>query len=250
MFNKIVQLKCLSEWMQQKGIVNGMSKSKETIEMFIYHKLRDSILKRQLAPGNQLVENVIADKLNVGRTPIRGAIRKLAEEGLVNIIPNRGAFVIQPTKDEIVQAYELRMELEQLAARLSVPFMEEPDYAEMERLCDEEGQTIQNSDFRAYLQINKAFHMSYIRKCANLFLIDFAERLMDQTNIYLILYETVFFHTSAQTAPGAAEHREIIRAFRAKNAELAGMMVRSHIANAMNTLQIDNVQFASLGDIF
>ncbi|TYP79336.1 GntR family transcriptional regulator [Paenibacillus methanolicus] len=218
--------------------------------MFIYQKLRDSILKRQLAPGNQLVESVISDKLNVGRTPIRGAIRKLAEEGLVNVIPNRGAFVIQPTKEEIVQAYEIRMELEQLAARLAVPYMDETDYEHMQRLCDEEGETIQSSDFRAYLQVNKDFHMTYIRKCANMFLIEFAERMIDQTNIYLMLYEMVFFHTSPQTAPGAAEHRELIQIFRDRNEELAGMKVRSHIANAMKSLQIDNIQFSNLGDIF
>jgi DNA-binding GntR family transcriptional regulator len=227
-----------------------MSKSKETIETFIYQKLRDSILKRQLAPGNQLVESVISEKLNVGRTPIRGAIRKLAEEGLVNIIPNRGAFVIQPTKEEIVQAYELRMELEQLAARLAVPYMDENDYEEMRRLCDEEGEAIQQSDFGAYLQINKAFHMAFIRKCANMFLIDFAEKLINQTNIYLVLYEMVFYHASAQTAPGAMEHRELIQVFIERNEELAGLKVRTHIANAMHNLQVGNVQFRSLGDIF
>lgn len=227
-----------------------MSKAKETIEMFIYQKLRDSILQRQLAPGNQLVESVISDKMNVGRTPIRGAIRKLADEGLVNIVPNRGAFVIQPTKEEIIQAYELRMELEQLAARMAVPHMDETDYEQMRRLCDEEGETIRQADIRAYLRINKAFHMTFIRKCANLFLIDFAEKLIDQTNIYLVLYEMVFYRTTAQTAPGAAEHREIVRLFEEKDAESAGTKVRSHIANAMNNLQLDNVRFSNLEDIF
>jgi DNA-binding GntR family transcriptional regulator len=227
-----------------------MSKSKDTLEMLIYHKLRDSILKRQLAPGNQLVETVIADKLNVGRTPIRAAIRRLADEGLVNVIPNRGAFVIQPTKEEIVQAYELRMELEQLAARLAVPLMDETDYERMRTLCDEESETIQRTDIRAYLEINKAFHMTYIQKCANKFLIDFAEKLIDQTNIYLILYEKVFYRASPHDAPGAAEHREMIPVFQSKDAELAGMKVREHIANAMNNLHIDNVQVCNLADIF
>lgn len=235
--------------MRRKG-TNGMSKTKETIEMFIYQELRNSILKRQLAPGNQLVESVISDRLNVSRTPIRGAIRKLSDEGLVNIIPNRGAFVIQPSKDEIVQAYELRMELEQLAARMASSRMDETDYEQMRRLCEEEGEAIQNADFEAYLRINKQFHMTFISKCGNAFLIDFAEKLIDQTNIYLVLYEMVFYRASAHTAPGAAEHRELIQVFLEGNGELAGLKIRSHIANAMNGLNVDHVQFRRLGDLF
>lgn len=227
-----------------------MDKARETMEAFIYQELRNSILQRKLAPGNQLVENVISEKLNVSRTPIRGAIQRLAKEGLVNMIPNRGAFVIQPTKDEIIQAYQLRVELEGLAAALAVDHMEETDFERMEQLCDQETKSFRDSDLAAYLQINKAFHMAYISRCGNRFLVEFAEKLIDQTNIYLILFEMMFYHVQAQSAPGAIDHRELVQLFKDRNKRLVEKKVRTHIGNALNNLKIENVQFRNLSDLF
>ena len=227
-----------------------MDKSRETMEAFIYQELRNSILQRKLAPGNQLVENVISEKLNVSRTPIRGAIQKLAREGLVNVIPNRGAFVIQPTKEEIIQAYQLRVELEGLAAALAVDHMEDADFERMQQLCEQEAKSFRDSDLAAYLQINKSYHMVFIGKCGNRFLIEFAEKLIDQTNIYLMLFDMMFYHVQPQTAPGAVDHRELIQLFKDGNKQLVEEKVRTHISTALNNLMIENVQFRNLSDLF
>src|SRR5699024_8751411 len=93
---------------------------KTSIHQFVYNKLKDAILTRRLAPGVQLVENTLSRQLNVSRTPIRTAIKQLSDEGLAEIIPNKGAYVINPSIEEIHQAYELRKDLEILALEKSI----------------------------------------------------------------------------------------------------------------------------------
>ena len=90
---------------------------KETVEQKVYHLIKNAIMNRQIAPGNQLFESAIAAKVNASRTPIRSAIMKLEAEGLVNVIPNKGAFIIQPTIEEMIQAFEMRKVLEEMAVR-------------------------------------------------------------------------------------------------------------------------------------
>jgi len=79
--------------------MNTMVQSKkQNSENSVYQKLKTAIRKRYIKQGSQLVEVTLAQKLGVSRTPVRSAIKKLEAEGLVNSIPNRGAFVITPTK--------------------------------------------------------------------------------------------------------------------------------------------------------
>ena len=82
----------------------------------VFNTLRHAILKGELEPGERLMEISLAQKLGVSRTPIREAIRKLELEGLVSIIPNKGAFVEGVSTDDIRDIYEIRALLEGLCA--------------------------------------------------------------------------------------------------------------------------------------
>ncbi|MDQ6599068.1 GntR family transcriptional regulator [Bacillus salipaludis] len=109
-----------------------------TVEKHVYDQIRAAILGRQLAPGKQLVEHNISNTLGVSRTPIRNAIKKLSLEGLVDLIPNRGAFVTSPSKEEVIQAYELRAKLEFLAVQKSMLVMNENDYLSIQKIIEDE----------------------------------------------------------------------------------------------------------------
>jgi DNA-binding GntR family transcriptional regulator len=85
----------------------------------VYQKLKTAIRKRYIRQGSQLVEVALAQQLGVSRTPVRSAIKRLEAEGLVNSIPNRGAFVITPTHREIKETFLVRAQLEIMATRLT-----------------------------------------------------------------------------------------------------------------------------------
>ena len=100
----------------------------------VFNTLRQAILKGELAPGERLMEIQLAEKLGVSRTPIREAIRKLELEGLVLMIPRKGAEVAKISEKSLRDVLEVRRSLEELAIELACQRMSEDDMAELERV--------------------------------------------------------------------------------------------------------------------
>ena len=100
----------------------------------VYRKLKTAIRKRYIRQGSQLVEIALAQQLGVSRTPVRSAIKRLEAEGLVNSIPNRGAFVITPTQKEIEETFLVRAQLEIMATRLTTANITKKQIQELRNL--------------------------------------------------------------------------------------------------------------------
>ncbi len=115
-----------------------MSTVRRNSEEEVYLKLKNAIRKRYIKQGSQLVEVALAQQLGVSRTPVRSAIKRLEAEGLVNSIPNRGAFVITPTSKEIEETYMVRIELEQMAARLTAATITPKQVRALNQLIEKE----------------------------------------------------------------------------------------------------------------
>lgn len=222
---------------------------KQSVEQFVYNTLKSSILTRKLAPGTQLVEIPISEQLNISRTPVRNAIRKLAREQLVNIIPNKGAFVVNPSKEEIEQAYELRSELEIMAAKKSVHMLLPEDFTRMNRYLEDELEALENKNLVDYLEANKNFHLTIIEKCGNKFLIEFIEKLMNETQIYLILFDT-FFEELPSPAHGPEEHKLIVSYLQKQDLGNLENILNRHYKNAIASLAIQPREYKSVQDLF
>src|SRR5438132_4065356 len=102
----------------------------------VHAHLREEIVSNRLAPGTELQEVALAEALGVSRGPIREAIGRLAAEGLVTVRPRRGAVVRALSKDEFLEAYQVREALEVMAVRLAVPKLDAEDVAALERLAE------------------------------------------------------------------------------------------------------------------
>ncbi|MGN7387952.1 GntR family transcriptional regulator [Sporosarcina sp. SAFN-015] len=208
---------------------------KSSMESMVYFRLRSAILNRKLAPGTQLVEQVISKGLKVSRTPVRNAIKLLSEEGMVDMIPNRGAFVANPTKGEVVQAYELRLELELLAIRASLYKLDEDDFEEMTNCIQEESSALRAKDMDNYLKANKRFHMVAVKKAGNAFLEEFMETLLNKTDIYLMLFDC-FFDDFPSTPRGPEEHLAIVEAMKSKKMKEIERLIQLHVEHALESL--------------
>ena len=90
-----------------------------SLEEQVYMKLEEEILGGQLKKGDALTEIVLSNRLGVSRTPVRSALHRLAEEGLIEIAPNKGAVVIGVTVDDLIDTYKIRMRLEGLASAMA-----------------------------------------------------------------------------------------------------------------------------------
>lgn len=221
----------------------------KSMEEIIYKTLKDAILQRLLAPGTQLVELTISEKLHTSRTPVRNAMKKLAADGIINIIPNKGAFVISPSLDDILQAYEIRAELECVAMRLSINDINETDIEKLTAIVNEEYNAIKNGDITKHLSSNKQFHMFFSRKYNNKFLRKYTEEIIDKINIYLRMHDKLY-NVELKEISRNMEHKEMIELISKKDAASLEPFLRKHIATSLNDLQLNQNNYKLLDEIF
>jgi DNA-binding GntR family transcriptional regulator len=194
---------------------------------FIVARLRDDILARRVSPGARLVECELTARFSVSRGPVREALRRLSAEGLIEHLPHRGALVRRLTLREIRELFEIRVEMEALAARLAAAQLSrerrqrfaasiEPIYADAPR------------DPSEYLKENAAFHDAVMALADNLQLRDLAIRLQ----LPLIMAQVGDVLTPEVLEASVREHRAIAKAILAGDPEAASARMREHLERA------------------
>lgn len=138
-----------------------------TVNQRVYERLRDHILAGGVALGERLDERLLAEKMKVSRTPIRDAIGKLVKEGLVEHRAYQGNFVRTFTVQEITDLYELRVELEAMAARLAAQRRTDADLAELAGHVGSAATARDAADLTAYADADLQFHRLIARMARN-----------------------------------------------------------------------------------
>ena len=150
----------------------------------VFSTLRRAILTGELKPGERLMEIHLADKLGVSRTPIREAIRKLELEGLVTMIPRRGAEVAQITEKSLKDVLEVRRALDALCAELACDRITEEEKEELKRACDAFEEATKTGDTKVIAQADVALHDIIIQATDNARLIQLIHNLSEQMYRY------------------------------------------------------------------
>ena len=195
----------------------------------VHAEIERLILDGELAPGAKLTEALLADRLGVSRGPIREAFRILEEAGLVRLEKNRGVFVRSIPLAEAMEIYDLRAMLDesagrQLAERITVEQARElrTMVEQMERLV-KEGHNTSASD--QYHLLNLAFHDRLVECVGNRKLIALYRRLVKE----LSLFRRVNLADGKQVPVSVQEHRAILKAITAGDADGAGLALRTHV---------------------
>ncbi|WP_232490158.1 GntR family transcriptional regulator [Neobacillus cucumis] len=142
------------------------SEDKSTVVKFVTKSLRKAILNGTLKKGDRLIQEEWAERLEVSRMPIREALTQLQMEGLVEMIPHKGAIVTPITKDNIEEIYHTRTLLEGLAVEKSLPFLTEEDKNRLKDiLIQMEELEISDATNDQYIQLNAAFHETLRKGC-------------------------------------------------------------------------------------
>lgn len=199
----------------------------------VYRKLKTAIRKRYIRQGSQLVEVALAQQLGVSRTPVRSAIKRLEAEGLVNSIPNRGAFVITPTQREIKETFLVRAQLETMAVRLAIPCVTAPQIEELRGLIQVETTVFDKNNLDEYFAVNDALHMKIAEFSDNRVLSSYINELLDRTRIFLILYDPFYKIEYCPTK----EHATIVDAIADHDLNRACAAVQEHINSSINGLE-------------
>jgi len=197
-----------------------------TAAEYVYRELRNQIFGKKLRAGQRLPEASIARELEVSRTPVREALRRLANEGLVDFVPNLGARLVFPTTEEIRDAYELREYLERMAIRKAAQRIRPPELYRLEENIHEEEKAFTGRKLDDYLRINIAFHSIIAESSGNRMLAEFVENVLSRIYVYMILFESFFDFDSN---PSLDEHRQLLEALRQKDADLAERLIGTHV---------------------
>jgi DNA-binding GntR family transcriptional regulator len=189
--------------------------------------LREDILRGALPAGARLGEVELAERLGVSRTPVREALSRLAAEGLVELVPNRGARVASWTVDELEGVFALRSLLEPQLTALAVPHASAADLDALEELAAEMVD-LGDRDLDGLVPLNRAFHGRLVELAAAPAL---ATALAGAVHSPLVArnfhaYDAASLHRSL------AHHAEIVAALRAGDPEWARAVMTAHIHNA------------------
>lgn len=194
--------------------------------------LKKTIVLGEIPPGKKIDEESLAKQLGVSRTPIRESLFRLENEGIIEIIPRRGAFVVQHSKERIVEILLVREVLEGLAARLAVDHMDERTIEEMKSLFKDFSQSNIRDRFKDYTKADLKFHTLIIQKSKNSWLTSFMNILNE--HIQMLRLRTVSLKGRPENS--LQEHLKIIAALEKRNHSLAESSMRKHIQNVMKSV--------------
>lgn len=197
--------------------------------------LRELILAGALPAGTKLGEADLATRLDVSRTPVREALSRLAAEGLVDLVPNRGARVARWSDEDLEQIFELRLRLEPYAVGLAIPRLSDSDLDDLDDLAQRMmglGKPGRSQDLDGIVHLNRQFHRTLINRAANPAL---ASALLAVTHASVV-NQNFHNYTPAALARSLAHHVEIVAAARVGNADWANAVMRSHLYNARATM--------------
>lgn len=200
--------------------------------------LRSEIFTGELPAGSTLPERLLAERLQVSRTPVREALIILQSEGLVDVIPNRGASVRTITSDDLLEIYTLRGLLESHAARLAA------EHATIEQLEDmEDAQTrLRRMGARGsaadQAMADLAFHTAVSKAAGSPFLVT----LVGQVLAFTVSFRANYKYPDERSQTALVEHQGILTAISNRDNDLAERLMRDHVASscAFALAQFDN----------
>lgn len=193
----------------------------------VFNTLRQAILTGELKPGERLMEIHLANRLGVSRTPIREAIRKLELEGLVTMIPRRGAEVAQITEKSMKDVLEVRRTLDALSAELACERISPEEEEALKKACQNFEEAVKTKDAKIIAKADVALHDIIAAATGNQRLIQLINNLAEQ----MYRYRFEYIKDASQHERIIKEHRIIYESVVKKDKVAASEMAKTHIDN-------------------
>lgn len=194
--------------------------------------LRLLIIRRQLEPGERLVQSDLAEQLGVSRTPIREALQELASEGLVTLSPYKSASVAEYSPVELEEIYSVRIALERYAGRLASQHITDDEIARLEHLVHQMEGAIQREDISRLIELHRDFNDTLYGASRHTRL---HELIMQHVDLSIVYWHVSFriAHRAEQTV---AEQSELLAAVRAHDTETLVELIEVHLQHTASIL--------------
>ena len=204
----------------------------KSLEEQVFNSLEEEILTGKLKKGETLAEISLSKRLGVSRTPLRGALHRLYEEGLIEITPNRGAVVMGIGREELIDIYKMRIRLEGLASAEAARKISDEDKSrlrEIVELCDF---YIARRDAERLKELDSEFHSIIYRASGNRML----NKTLSELHRNIHFYRKRSLAVEERLEKSSEEHKQILAAIECGDSQAADRLTSAHIEAALNNL--------------
>lgn len=198
----------------------------------VFHKLRDDILSGKYEEHEELKEVAIGEEMGVSRTPVREAFRQLELEGLIQIIPNKGAYVTGITEKDVKDIYMIRSLLEGLAARWATEHITDEQMEEMEENVYLAKFHAEKGHLEQLAELDGRFHEIIYEACNSKML----EHQLKDFHQYVLRVRKKTLSAVTRGLASNQEHEMIMEAIKAKNGDEAERLANRHMINAYENM--------------
>jgi len=197
--------------------------------------IRKRIIYQELEPGQKIVEQDLAKEFKTSRAPIREALRQLELEGLVNIIPNKGAYVTGISDKDVHDIYMIRSMLEGLCVRWATEHITQEQLEELDEIILLSEYHMDKGHSDQLTELDGRFHQILYEASQSRIL----DHVLSDFHKYVQLARRTSVKTEERAIKSIGEHNEILNAIKAKDAEKAGNLATIHIMHVMENLHIE-----------
>ena len=195
-------------------------------------RLRAMILQGELRAGERIPERVLCDRFGISRTPLREALKVLATEGLIDLLPNRGAAVSRISAEGLREAFQVMGALEALGGELACARITDREVAAIRKLHDRMVRHHRAGRLNDYFALNQKIHESILAAADNRVLAELYGRLRGQVQRARFAANL----SESRWRQAVAEHEEMMAALDARNSEKLGQIMKRHLSNKFDTL--------------
>jgi DNA-binding GntR family transcriptional regulator len=210
-----------------------MKFKKATYHVQIADMLRDMIMTGKLKEGDKVNEGRLCETMGISKTPMREALRVLSVEGLIRLVPNRGAFVTKPEFEEIAEMFDVMSLLEGFCARRACEKMTPRNFAHLEKLHGKLEENFDRHDQEEYIRVNNQYH-SFIQEIAGNRTLN---QIVDGLRKKILLYRFQSLNLPDRFGSSIREHRDLLEAFRQRDHAGAEALMRQHLQNQTMALK-------------
>lgn len=206
-------------------LIGDLRIRRQSLHDVVVDRLRDLIVEGLLPPGQRLNERLLCEQLGVSRTPLRESFKVLASEGLIEILPNRGATVAPLTTEELREVVDVLSGLEAVVGPLVVGNIDDAGIEKLETLHRTMLEHHRQQDLPAYFRVNQEIHLLLVESTGNRTLLETYTAL----NLRIRRYRYMANLANDRWAQAVVEHEEIMQALRRRDGQALGHLLQTHL---------------------
>lgn len=211
-----------------------IDESTKSLEEKVYLALEDAILSGEYKRGDALTEMSLCKKLGVSRTPVRSALHRLSEEGLIEVAPNRGAIVVGMNDEDLADIYKIRIRLEGLASSMAAERMSDEEKRALAEAVELSEFYLGKGDVEKLKELDTSFHIIIYKASGSRTL----SKILSELHRNIRSYRKLSLTVPGRLEKSIEEHKEILEAIQSGDAKRADEITSRHIENAMNNMII------------